>query len=111
MKLTRVTKKIQEIVTGREEINQEHIVKAYDQKKKNLEENKKKRLKDIEDNLEKMKKEIERKKAENISFSQKYDKLTEDVKLKETIVNLDRDIFKKDDFDDKKDDKREGVKQ
>eukprot|EP00340_Litonotus_pictus_P006283 CAMPEP_0170517338 /NCGR_PEP_ID=MMETSP0209-20121228/3359_1 /TAXON_ID=665100 ORGANISM="Litonotus pictus, Strain P1" /NCGR_SAMPLE_ID=MMETSP0209 /ASSEMBLY_ACC=CAM_ASM_000301 /LENGTH=1545 /DNA_ID=CAMNT_0010802563 /DNA_START=763 /DNA_END=5400 /DNA_ORIENTATION=- len=110
LKLTRVTKKIQEIVTGREEINQEHIVKAYEQKKKNLEDNKKKRLKDIEDNLEKMKKEIERKKGENISFSQKYDKLSEDVKLKETIVNLDKDVFKKEEYEEKGGDKREGVK-
>ena len=45
LKLTRVTKKIQEIVTGREEINQKHLIEAYEQKKKNLEESKKKKTK------------------------------------------------------------------
>ena len=96
LKLTRVTKKIQEIVTGREEINQDHIFKSYEQKKKNLEENKKKRLKDIEDNLEKIKKEIDLKNAENILFKQKYLKLKEDVDIKQTIVDLDKDVYKKD---------------
>lgn len=108
LKLTRVTKKIQEIVTGREEVNQDHLIKAYEQKKKNLDEGKKKRLKDIDEGIDKLKKEIEKKKLENYSFSLKFNKLNEDVKLKETIVNLDKDVMKKDDLKD--DDKRDDAK-
>lgn len=108
LKLTRVTKKIQEIVTGREEVNQDHLIKAYEQKKKNLDEGKKKRLKDIDEGIDKLKKEIEKKKLENYSFSLKYNKLNEDVKLKETIVNLDKDVMKKDDLKDE--DKRDDAK-
>lgn len=108
LKLTRVTKKIQEIVTGREEVNQDHLIKAYEQKKKNLDEGKKKRLKDIDEGIEKLKKEIEKKKLENYSFSLKFNKLNEDVKLKETIVNLDKDVMKKDGLKD--DDKRDDAK-
>lgn len=89
LKLTRVTKKIQEIVIGREDVNQKHIIEAYEQKKRNLDDTKKKKLKDIEDNLLKMKVDIEKKKTENILFTQKYDKLLENVKLKKAIVDLD----------------------
>ena len=39
LKLTRVTKKIQEVVTGKEEVNQQQIAKLYEDKKRNLEEN------------------------------------------------------------------------
>jgi len=44
LKLTRVTKKIQEVVTGKEEINQAQIAKLYEDKKRNLEENTSKRI-------------------------------------------------------------------
>jgi hypothetical protein len=112
LKLTRVTKKIQEIVTGREDVNQKYIIEAYEQKKRNLDEGKKKKLKDIEDNLQKMKTEIEKKKIENIQFTQKYDKLNENVKLKKTIVDLDNndDEDYDDDGDHEKESKEHGSK-
>lgn len=91
IKIIKVTKKIQEIVTGREEINQDQIIRAYDQKKKNLEENKKKRIKDIEEKLEKVKIEIDRKKVENQNFEMKLFKLEENVISKKTIADLGAD--------------------
>lgn len=98
IKIIKVTKKIQEIVTGREEINQDQIIRAYDQKKKNLEENKKKRIKDIEEKLEKVKIEIDRKKVENQNFELKLFKLEENVISKKTIADLGADDAN-DDYD------------
>lgn len=106
LKLTRVTKKIQEIVTGREEVNQKHIIEAYEQKKKNLEESKKKKLKDIEESLSKMRVEIEKKRMENLQFGQKLEKLSENVKLKQTIVELDN-VDDDDEYEDEENEVKE----
>lgn len=91
LKLTRVTKKIQEIVTGREEIDQQQILLIYDQKKRNLEDNKNKRIETMQAKLEEIKTEIEKKKKENLDFTMKLSKLHEDVSLKEQIILLDSD--------------------
>lgn len=91
LKLTRVTKKIQEIVTGREEVNQDQLGLVYDQKKKNLEENKNKRVLTMQSKLEEIKNEIEKKKRENYDFTLKLTKLAENVDLKEQIIMLDSD--------------------
>lgn len=89
LKLTRVTKKIQEVVTGREDIDQQQISNIYDQKKKNLDENKKKREFIMEKKLFELRSEIEKKKKENLEFSFKLKNLEENVNLKEQIIILD----------------------
>lgn len=89
LKLTRVTKKIQEIVTGREDIDQGQIINIYDQKKKNLEENKKKRELIMDKKIKELTSEIEKKTRENIEFKLKQNKLEENVNLKEQIIMLD----------------------
>jgi len=89
LKLTRVTKKIQEVVTGREDVDQAQISNIYDQKKKNLEENKKKREAIMDKKIYELCSEIEKKKKENLEFSIKLKKLMENVNLKEQIIMLD----------------------
>jgi hypothetical protein len=89
LKLTRVTKKIQEIVTGREDIDQGQIINIYDQKKKNLEENKKKRELIMDKKIKELSSEIDKKTRENIEFKLKLNKLSENVNLKEQIIMLD----------------------
>ncbi len=98
LKLTRVTKKIQEIVTGREQINQEvrmnvtqQIRIAYEQKKKNLNENKKKRIETLEKKMKETRTEIDKKKKENYTFRIKLAKLMDSVALKQQIIDLDAD--------------------
>lgn len=91
LKLTRVTKKIQEIVTGREEINQDQLTLVYEQKKKNLEVNKIKRFSTLQSKLQELKSEIEKKKKENYEFTLKLTKLAESVQLKKQIILLDED--------------------
>jgi hypothetical protein len=89
LKLTRVTKKIQEVVTGREDVDQAQIGNIYDQKKKNLEENKKKREAIMDKKIYELRSEIDKKKKENLEFSIKLKKLMENVNLKEQIIMLD----------------------
>lgn len=89
LKLTRVTKKIQEIVTGREDIDQGQILNIYDQKKKNLEENKKKRELIMDKKIKELTTEIDKKTRENVEFKLKENKLRENVNLKEQIIMLD----------------------
>ena len=91
LKLTRITKKIQDIVTGREESNKDKLIKDFDEKKKNLEENKNTRIKEQDSKLNKLKLEIDKKRYENELFAKKYEKLKEDVKRKETMVALGKD--------------------
>ncbi len=89
LKLTRVTKKIQEVVTGREDIDQSQLATIYDQKKKNLEENKKKREYIMYKKINELRSENDKKKKENLEFSIKLKKLMENVNLKEQIIMLD----------------------
>ena len=91
LKLTRVTKRIQEIVTGREEFDQQQIAYIYEQKKKNLEENKNKRIDVMSKKVQELEMEIEKKDRENEEFKLKYSKLSEEVALKEQINQLDTD--------------------
>jgi hypothetical protein len=91
LKLTRVTKKIQEIVTGREDIDQGQILNIYDQKKKNLEENKKKRELIMDKKIKELSSEIDKKTKENVEFKLKLNKLSENVNLKEQIIMLDNE--------------------
>lgn len=91
LKLTRVTKKIQEIVTGREQINQEQIRLAYEQKRKNLNDNKKKRMEVMEKKMKETKLEIDKKRKENFTFRLKLAKLVDSVALKNQIIELDTD--------------------
>ncbi len=91
LRLTRVTKKIQEIVTGRDDSNRDDLVPIYEQKKKKLEENKNKRIERMNDKLNEINNEIDKKKKENLDFLEKYEKLSLEVKSKEQIINLDMD--------------------
>ena len=91
LKLTRVTKRIQEIVTGREEFDQQQIALMYDQKRKNLEENKNKRVETMIKKVQELENEIDKKERENEEFKVKYVKLSEEVVLKEQINQLDTD--------------------
>lgn len=64
---------------------------AYEQKRKNLNENKKKRLEAMEKKMKETKSEIDKKKKENLSFRMKLTKLRENVALKNQIIELDTD--------------------
>lgn len=103
LKLTRVTKKIQEVVTGREDIDQAQISNIYDQKKKNLEENKKKRETIMDKKIYELRSEIDKKKKENLEFSIKLKKLMENVNLKEQIIMLDSEDKDHEEVQDAKD--------
>jgi hypothetical protein len=91
LKLTRVTKKVQEIVTGREDVDQQQIALVYDQKKRNLDDNKNKRIETMNEKLREIYNEIEKKKRENLEFIEKSQKLNQEVKLKEQIIDLDNE--------------------
>ena len=103
LKLTRVTKKIQEVVTGREDVDQAQIGNIYDQKKKNLEENKKKREAIMDKKIYELRSEIDKKKKENLEFSIKLKKLMENVNLKEQIIMLDSEDKDQEEVQDAKD--------
>lgn len=92
LKLTRVTKKIQEVVTGKEEINQAEIAKLYEDKKRNLEENTNKRIATLEKKLREISNDIKKKKEENTAFGYKFKSLKEDVEKTEQIIKLDEQI-------------------
>ena len=64
---------------------------AYEQKRKNLNENKKKRLEAMEKKMKETKIEIDKKMKENITFSLKLGKLMESVALKNQIIEIDTD--------------------
>lgn len=92
LKLTRVTKKIQEVVTGKEEINQAQIAKLYEDKKRNLEENTNKRIATLEKKLKEINNDIKKKVEENTAFGYKFKSLKEDVEKTEQIIKLDEQI-------------------
>ena len=96
LKLTRVTKKIQEVVTGKEEINQQQIAKLYEDKKRNLEENTSKRIATLDKKLKEINADIRKKVEENTSFKFKLGKLNEDVENTKQIIKLDEQIEKGD---------------
>src|SRR5438552_1165897 len=75
----------------RDENDQQQIGLVYDQKKRNLDENKNKRIETMQSKLEDIKNEIQKKKNENLEFSIKLQNLNENVSLKEQIINLDLD--------------------
>ena len=89
LKLTRVTKKIQEVVTGKEEINQQQIAKLYEDKKRNLEENTNKRIAALDKKLKEINADIRKKVEENTSFKYKLGKLIDDVENTKQIIKLD----------------------
>ncbi len=92
LKLTKITKKIQEIVTGKNQIDQNQIAKLYEDKKKNLEENTAKRINIYEKKLRDINLEIRKKKDENEAFVTKIEKLKEDVSNTKDILDLDKQI-------------------
>ena len=92
LKLTRVTKKIQEVVTGKEEINQAQIAKLYEDKKRNLEENTQKRIATLDQKLREIRSDIRKKEEENNAFAIKLRNLTDDVEKTKQIIELDSQI-------------------
>ena len=92
LKLTRVTKKIQEVVTGKEEINQAQIAKLYEDKKRNLEENTQKRIATLDQKLREIRSDIRKKEEENSAFEVKLRNLTDDVEKTKQIIELDSQI-------------------
>jgi hypothetical protein len=102
LKLTRVTKKIQEIVTDKTEkmnsgtlikpeVENEKLSVIYEEKKKSLAQNKLKREEAMLEKLKLIRKELEKKKRDNQDFNVKIQKLEENVALKTQIMNLDKD--------------------
>lgn len=101
LKLTRVTKKIQEVVTGKEEINQQQIAKLYEDKKRNLEENTNKRIATLDKKFKEINADIKKKVEENTSFKFKLGKLNEEVENTKQIIQLDEQIERGDmDYED-----------
>ena len=92
LKLTRVTKKIQEVVTGKEEVNQQQIAKLYEDKKRNLEENTTKRIQTLDAKLKEINSDIRKKVEENTAFEYKLKNLKEDVEKTKQIIRLDAQI-------------------
>ena len=92
LKLTRVTKKIQEVVTGKEEINQAQIAKLYEDKKRNLEENTSKRIATLDKKYREINNDIKKKVEENHAFNIKLNYLNEDVVKTQQIIDLDEDV-------------------
>jgi hypothetical protein len=100
LKLTRVTKKIQEIVTEKTdklnsgtlikpEVENEKLVAIYDGKKRSLGASKMKREAAMAEKLKALRKEIEKKKKDNRDFIVKIQRLRENVDSKTQILNLD----------------------
>ena len=98
LKLTRVTKKIQEVVTGREEINQAQIAKLYEDKKRNLEENTSKRIATLDKKLREINNDIKKKVEENHAFNIKLNYLNDDVVKTQQIIDLDEDVQRTDEY-------------
>ena len=98
LKLTRVTKKIQEVVTGKEEINQAQIAKLYEDKKRNLEENTSKRIATLDKKFREINNDIKKKVEENHAFNIKLNNLKEDVVKTQQIIDLDEDVEKQDEM-------------
>ena len=98
LKLTRVTKKIQEVVTGKEEINQAQIAKLYEDKKRNLEENTSKRIATLDKKFREINNDIKKKVEENHAFNIKLNNLKEDVVKTQQIIDLDEDVEKADEM-------------
>jgi hypothetical protein len=100
LKLTRVTKKIQEIVTEKTdklnsgtlikpEVENEKLINIYDGKKRSLAASKMKREAAMIEKLKALRKEIEKKKRDNREFIVKIQRLRENVDSKTQILNLD----------------------
>ena len=98
LKLTRVTKKIQEVVTGKEEINQAQIAKLYEDKKRNLEENTSKRIATLDKKFREINNDIKKKVEENHAFNIKLNHLKDDVVKTQQIIDLDEDVEKADEI-------------
>ena len=98
LKLTRVTKKIQEVVTGKEEINQAQIAKLYEDKKRNLEENTSKRIATLDKKFREINNDIKKKVEENHAFNIKLNHLKDDVVKTQQIIDLDEDVEKADEM-------------
>jgi hypothetical protein len=98
LKLTRVTKKIQEVVTGKEEINQAQIAKLYEDKKRNLEENTSKRIATLDKKFREINNDIKKKVEENHAFNVKLNHLKDDVVKTQQIIDLDEDVEKADEI-------------
>jgi hypothetical protein len=96
LKLTRVTKKIQEVVTGKEEINQAQIAKLYEDKKRNLEENTSKRIATLDKKYREINNDIKKKVEENHQFNIKLNYLKDDVVKTQQIIDLDEDVERND---------------
>ena len=96
LKLTRVTKKIQEVVTGKEEINQAQIAKLYEDKKRNLEENTSKRIATLDKKYREINNDIKKKVEENHAFNIKLNYLKDDVVKTQQIIDLDEDVERSD---------------
>ena len=96
LKLTRVTKKIQEVVTGKEEINQAQIAKLYEDKKRNLEENTSKRIATLDKKYREINNDIKKKVEENHQFNIKLNYLKDDVVKTQQIIDLDEDVERTD---------------
>lgn len=91
LKLTRVTKRIQEIVTGKNEIDQAQIAKLYEDKKKNLNVTNQRRIENLDKKYKEIVNDTKKKKEENEKFSSKILKLQEDVKNTDDIIHLDEE--------------------
>ena len=98
LKLTRVTKKIQEVVTGKEEINQAQIAKLYEDKKRNLEENTSKRIATLDKKYREINNDIKKKVEENHQFNIKLNYLKDDVVKTQQIIDLDEDVERSDEL-------------
>ena len=98
LKLTRVTKKIQEVVTGKEEINQAQIAKLYEDKKRNLEENTSKRIATLDKKYREINNDIKKKVEENHAFNIKLNYLKDDVVKTQQIIDLDEDVERSDEI-------------
>ena len=109
LKLTRVTKKIQEVVTGKEEVNQQQIAKLYEDKKRNLEENTTKRIQTLDAKLKEINSDIRKKVEENTAFEYKLKNLKEDVEKTKQIIRLDAQIEgEEDNYNDDEESKQMG---
>lgn len=106
LKLTRVTKKIQEVVTGREQIDDKQIEKLYEDKKRNLEENTAKRISTLDKKYREIESDIRKKQSENTLFNYKKEKLKEDVEKTKQIIELDNEDKGNDDDSMGDDDKK-----
>ena len=94
LKLSIVAKKIQEVVTGKEEINQAQIAKLCENKKRNLEENTSNRIATLDKKIRESNNDIIKKIEENHTFNIKLNHLKDDVVKAQQIIDLDEEVEK-----------------